>query len=165
MSEKKMRILVISDSHGRNDDVAGVIEQVGHIDMLIHCGDVERGDDYIRSLVDCPVHMVRGNNDFFSDLPGEEEFMVEGYHIFTTHGHGYYVSMGETRLKQEARGRGADIVMYGHTHRPFYEKEEGLITLNPGSLCYPRQPGRKPSYMIMQIDSNGKLEITQKYLN
>ena len=165
MSEKKMRILVISDSHGRNDDVAGVIEQVGHIDMLIHCGDVERGDDYIRSLVDCPVHMVRGNNDFFSDLPGEEEFMVEGYHIFTTLGHGYYVSMGETRLKQEARGRGADIVMYGHTHRPFYEKEEGLITLNPGSLCYPRQPGRKPSYMIMQIDSNGKLEITQKYLN
>ena len=128
MSENKMRILVISDSHGRNDDVAGVIEQVGPIDMLIHCGDVERGDDYIRSLVDCPVHMVRGNNDFFSDLPGEEEFMVEGYHIFTTHGHGYYVSMGETRLKQEARGRGADIVMYGHTHRPFYEKEEGLIT-------------------------------------
>ena len=55
MSEKKRRILVISDSHGRNDDVAGVIEQVGHIDMLIHCGDVERGDDYIRSLVDCPV--------------------------------------------------------------------------------------------------------------
>ena len=55
--------------------------------------------------------------------------------------------------------------MYGHTHRPFYEKEEGLITLNPGSLCYPRQPGRKPSYMIMQIDSNGKLEITQEYLN
>ena len=160
-----MRILVISDSHGRNDDVAGVIEQVGPIDMLIHCGDVERGDDYIRSLVDCPVHMVRGNNDFFSDMPGQEEFMVEGYHIFTTHGHGYYVSMGETRLKQEARGRGADIVMYGHTHRPFYEKEEGLITLNPGSLCYPRQPGRKPSYMIMQIDSNGKLEITQEYLN
>ena len=30
MSENKMRILVISDSHGRNDDVAGVIEQVGH---------------------------------------------------------------------------------------------------------------------------------------
>lgn len=60
MSENKMRILVISDSHGRNDDVAGVIEQVGPIDMLIHCGDVERGDDYIRSLVDCPVHMVSG---------------------------------------------------------------------------------------------------------
>ena len=77
--------------------------------------------------------MVRGNNDFFSGLPGEEEFMIGGYHIFITHGHGYYVSMGEERLKQEARGRGADIAMYGHTHRPFYEKEKDLITLNPGS--------------------------------
>ena len=67
-----MRILVISDSHGRNDDVAGVIKQVGPIDMLIHCGDVERGDNYIRSLVDCPVHMVAGNNDYNLDLPSKD---------------------------------------------------------------------------------------------
>ena len=46
-----------------------------------------------------------------------------------------------------------------------YEKEKDLITLNPGSLCYPRQQGRKPSYMLMQIDDNGKMEITQEYLN
>ena len=37
-----MRILVISDSHGRNDDIEGVLKQVGDIDMMIHCGDVER---------------------------------------------------------------------------------------------------------------------------
>ena len=43
-----MRILVISDSHGRNDDIEGVLKQVGDIDMMIHCGDVERGDSYIR---------------------------------------------------------------------------------------------------------------------
>lgn len=35
-----MRILVISDSHGRNDDIEGVLKQVGDIDMMIHCGDV-----------------------------------------------------------------------------------------------------------------------------
>ena len=34
-----MRILVISDSHGRNDDIEGVLKQVGDIDMMIHCGD------------------------------------------------------------------------------------------------------------------------------
>ena len=43
---------------------------------------------------------------------------------------------------REARDRRLDIVMYGHTHRPFYEveKKEGdkdLIVLNPGSLSYP----------------------------
>ena len=160
-----MKVLIVSDTHRKNENFLKVLERVAPIDMLVHCGDIEGSEYLIAQAAGCPVEMVVGNNDFFSDLPGEEEFMVEGYHIFTTHGHGYYVSMGETRLKQEARGRGADIVMYGHTHRPFYEKEEGLITLNPGSLCYPRQPGRKPSYMIMQIDSNGKLEITQEYLN
>ena len=45
-----MKVLIISDSHGRNDDVAQVMEQVGAFDMLIHLGDVERGDEYIRSI-------------------------------------------------------------------------------------------------------------------
>ena len=104
--------------------------------MLIHLGDVEGDEDYIPAVADCPVHMVRGNNDFFSGLPGEEEFMIGGYHIFITHGHGYYVSMGEERLKQEARGRGADIAMYGHTHRPFYEKEKDFkFGLQPSTLA------------------------------
>lgn len=160
-----MKILIISDTHGAHRNFDRVIEKEQPLDMLIHLGDVEGDEDYIPAVADCPVHMVRGNNDFFSDLPGDEEFMIGGYHIFITHGHGYYVSMGEERLKQEARGRGADIAMYGHTHRPFYEKEKDLITLNPGSLCYPRQQGRKPSYMLMQIDDNGKMEITQEYLN
>ena len=57
---KFMRILVISDSHGRNDDIEGVLKQVGDIDMMIHCGDVERGDSYIREIADCPVVMVAG---------------------------------------------------------------------------------------------------------
>ena len=39
-----MRILVVSDSHGRNDDIKGVLDQVGDVDLMIHCGDVERGD-------------------------------------------------------------------------------------------------------------------------
>ena len=160
-----MKVVIVSDTHGSHRNLEKVLEEEKPMDMLIHLGDVEGGEDYITALADCPTHIVKGNNDFFSDLPSEEEFLMGGYHMFISHGHYYYVSMGEERLKEEARARGADIVMYGHTHRPFYEKEEGLITLNPGSLCYPRQPGRKPSYMIMQIDSNGKLEITQEYLN
>ena len=83
----RMRILVISDSHGRNDDVAGVVDQVGHIDMLIHCGDVERGEDYIRSLVDCPVYMVGGNSDYNLDLPRQLELTIGNYRVFVIHGH------------------------------------------------------------------------------
>lgn len=131
MSEKKMRILVISDSHGRNDDVAGVIEQVGHIDMLIHCGDVERGDDYIRSLVDCPVHMVSGNNDYNLDLPAQDIFNIGDYKVLVVHGHTFCVYRGVERLKQYALQNHIDIVMFGHTHKPYIEIDEDVTILNP----------------------------------
>ena len=130
--------MVISDSHGRNDDVAGVIEQGGPIDMLIHCGDVERGDDYIRSLVDCPVHMVSGNNDYNLDLPAQDIFNIGDYKVLVVHGHTFYVYRGVERLKQYALQNSIDIVMFGHTHKPYIEIDEDVTILNPGSVSYPR---------------------------
>ena len=139
-----MRILVISDSHGRNDDIEGVLKQVGDIDMMIHCGDVERGDSYIREIADCPVVMVAGNNDYYLDLPSEEEVRIGDYKVLVTHGHGYYV-------------------MYGHTHVPYIEIGDDVTILNPGSISYPRQPGRKPTFLIMEIDEEGQAHYAHGY--
>lgn len=159
-----MKVVIVSDTHGSHRNLEKVLEEEKPMDMLIHLGDVEGGEDYIAALADCPTHIVRGNNDFFSDLPGEEEFMMGGYHMFISHGHYYYVSMGEERLKEEARARGADIVMYGHTHKPTLTREEDLITLNPGSIAYPRQEGRRPSYMVMEIGGGDRIEFSLRYL-
>ena len=159
-----MKVVIVSDTHGSHRNLEKVLEEEKPMDMLIHLGDVEGGEDYITALADCPTHIVRGNNDFFSDLPGEEEFMMGGYHMFISHGHYYYVSMGEERLKEEARARGADIVMYGHTHKPTLTREEDLITLNPGSIAYPRQEGRRPSYMVMGIGGGDRIEFSLRYL-
>lgn len=159
-----MKILIVSDTHKSHRNLERVLEENRNLDMLIHLGDVEGAEDYIEALVDCPVHMVGGNNDFFSDLPKEEEFMIGSRHIFITHGHYYGVAMGEERLAREARERGADIVMYGHTHRPFLREEGGLIVLNPGSIAYPRQIERKPSYMIMELDENNKAFFELRYV-
>lgn len=54
--------------------------------------------------------------------------------------------------------------MFGHTHYPYLDEEEDLTVLNPGSLSYPRQPGRKPSYLVMQIDEQGKAHYEHRYL-
>lgn len=159
-----MKVLIVSDTHRMHRNLETVIERTKDVDMLIHLGDVEGGEDYIRALVDYPVKIVSGNNDFFSDLPREEEFDLEGRHIFLTHGHPYYVSIGEEYLKDEARNRGADIVMYGHTHKPAYTEEDGLIVLNPGSIAYPRQIGRKSTYMIMEIDEKSHPNIELMYV-
>lgn len=154
-----MKILVVSDTHNSHRNLEKVVEKEKDIDLFVHLGDVEGGEDYIEALVDCPVHILSGNNDFFSDLPREEEFYVAGKRIFITHGHYYYVSMNEDRLREEAKNRGADIVMYGHTHRPACSDENGLLVLNPGSISYPRQIGRKPTYMIVHIEQNKEVKV------
>lgn len=159
-----MRILIVSDTHGDNDNLFSVIEEESPIDMLIHCGDIEGAEDYLEEIAGCPCYMVRGNNDFFSSLPSEEEFYVGKYKVFLTHGHYYYVYMDNEKLKNEAKDRGADIVMYGHIHRPVVERDKDIISVNPGSLTYPRQEGRRPSYIIMTVSDGKEPSFEIKYL-
>ncbi len=159
-----MRILIVSDTHRQNENYLKVVKRCAPIDMIIHCGDIEGSEYVIQKAATCPVEMVMGNNDFFSELPREREFMLGDYRVFLTHGHNYYVSMENVTIKNEALQRGADIVMYGHTHRPVIEYDNDVIAINPGSLTYPRQEGRKPSYIIMEIDRDGKAHFTINYL-
>ena len=72
--------------------------------------------------------------------------------------------MDTRRLKEEARERNVDIVMYGHTHRPDLDVNEDLIVLNPGSVAYPRQEGRRATYVIMEIDEQGEASFELKYV-
>ena len=158
------KVLIVSDTHRYNENFLKVLEIEKPIDMLIHCGDIE-GCEYIYSqAAGCPVHMVTGNNDFFSDLPAEKEFTIGKNKVWLTHGHNYYVSVGNEFLKDEAKDRGVDIVMYGHIHRPVVDGSKGIWAINPGSLTYPRQEGRKPSYIIMEVDEKGEASFKVKYL-
>lgn len=159
-----MKILIVSDTHHHNDNYARVLERVSPVDMIIHCGDVEGSEFLIRDGAGCPVEMVEGNNDFFSNLPREREFLIGDYKVWLTHGHAYYVSMGSQFIKEEAKSRGADIVMFGHTHKPLIEIESDIIAINPGSLTYPRQDGKRPSFIIMDLDREGKAHFTLNYL-
>lgn len=161
-----MKILIVSDTHRRDENLRYVIEKVSPIDMLIHLGDAEGSEDGIADWVNegCQLEMVLGNNDFFSALDREKEIRIGDYRALITHGHYYGVSMGVETLAEEARSRGCQIAMYGHTHKPFLAEVNGVTVLNPGSLSYPRQDGRKPSYMIMEIDRSKEAHYTQNYL-
>lgn len=160
-----MKILIVSDTHRYDENFCKVIKQLNGLDRVIHLGDAEGSEDYLEQVAGCPLDIVSGNNDFFSDLPKEKEIEIEGYQILLTHGNYYYVSVEMERIRQEGRERGVDIVMFGHTHRPLIDISEDDVTLiNPGSLSYPRQEGRKPSYIIMEVDAMGDCQFTLKYL-
>ena len=159
-----MKILIVSDTHRYLGNLQTALEEEGPVDMLIHLGDIEHQMADVIRMAGCPVHMIAGNNDFLCNLPEEEEFEIGSYHVWITHGHRYGVSFDTEEIKEEARILGADIVMFGHTHRPHLEEEEDLITLNPGSMTYPRQSGRQPSSMVMTLDEEGKASFEIKYL-
>lgn len=159
-----MKILIISDTHRKNENYLKIVEKLGKLDMVIHLGDVEGSEYTIQEAVSCPVEMVAGNNDFFSNLPSEKMFRIGKYNVMITHGHRYYISMGNEMLKREAVAAGVDIVMYGHTHRPVIDISKNVIAINPGSLSYPRQENRKPSYIIMEIDEQGEAHFMLKYV-
>ena len=76
----------------------------------------------------------------------------------------YYVSAGTEILKQEARARGAQIVLFGHTHRPVIDYTDDVIAVNPGSISYPRQEGHRPSFVMMELDRFGDAHFTINYL-
>lgn len=159
-----MKVLIVSDTHRRNDNYLRVLEREGPLDVVIHCGDSEGSEYLICESAGCLVHIVQGNNDFFSVLPKDLEFSIGPFRAFLTHGHTYHVSMGNEALKQAAKARGAHIVFYGHTHRPLIEKEKDIIAVNPGSISLPRQEGQKPTYIVMELDENEEFHFELKYV-
>ena len=160
-----MKILIVSDTHGRHSAFDKALKEAGKIDALVHLGDTEGGEDYIEAVCGCPAYVLAGNNDFFSDNLREMEVAFGTKKAFMTHGHYYYVSLGPERIIEEGKMRNADIVMFGHTHKPFLEMIDGMIVLNPGSLSYPRQEGRKGSYIMMEIEPDCDVKCEIKYLD
>lgn len=161
-----MRILIVSDTHRRLELLEDIFSKEGPFDMLIHCGDIEGQEEDIFQMTgpECACVMVPGNNDYISRLPRERQFEIENMMIWVTHGHHYYVSMDTAIIKDEALARGIDVVMFGHTHKPVVQCSGGVYLINPGSLTYPRQQGRRPSYIIMEAAKGKAPEFEIKYL-
>lgn len=159
-----MKALIISDTHGRRNEVDIVLQRVGKIDMLFHLGDANGDEEYIRQACGCETHIISGNNDYRSELNAEETVLVGNHKIWMVHGHKQLVGCTLRYLYDETRDMGMDIVMFGHTHMPVIEELDGIYMVNPGSLSYPRQENGRGSYIIMEIDFEEKVKFTIDYL-
>ena len=157
-----MKVLIVSDTPRKNDNYFKLLPLVKP-ELVIHCGDAEGSEYVLTRATDCPVQIVLGNNDFFSYLPRELELKIGSYKVWVTHGHTYYVSMGNEVIKREAAARGMDVVIYGHTHKPVVDRKGSVIAVNPGSLSYPRQEGRRPSYIVME-EADGDVRFDIVYI-
>lgn len=163
-----LRILVMSDSHGRNENVelaiAQVREEIGEFQMLIHLGDVGDARE-IESLAGVPCYIVRGNTDYDAKLLNANVIEAGGHRIFATHGHLYQVDIRLDLLRFAALENDCDIAMYGHTHVPYLDEDPDDITiLNPGSISKPRQADHRYTYMVMEIDDEDEVTYELRYV-
>jgi putative phosphoesterase len=142
-----MKILVMSDSHKNTLAVLQAVSQAGP-DLVLHLGDHDTDCKIIRqNMPQIPIRAVRGNCDMRSNELDVDEFVAEGKRILMTHGHLYGVKATNAALLDEAVARQADIVLYGHTHRPFYMEYEGMYIINPGSIGMGQN-----TYSVITID-------------
>jgi putative phosphoesterase len=136
-----MIVGLISDTHGLvRPEIARVFADVG---LIIHAGDVG-GPTVLEALSRiAPVEAVFGNVDDPHDpaLARERTVTVEGRTIHVSHGHELGRPTPELAL---ARYR-ADVVVFGHTHRPVtYITPAGRIAVNPGAAG-PRRFDLRPT--------------------
>lgn len=154
------KVLVFSDSHGadaRMDDILDYYKN--EVDMVIHCGDLEYPPEELEKRLHCPLYIAQGNCDAAFDDP-EPMVEIEGHVCLITHGHRQGVNWGTDDVADYAQMVGADVVFYGHTHRPDYMEyeEENVIVMNPGSISFPRQMNPQRSFMIVDFHEDGSID-------
>lgn len=149
-----MQLLVFSDTHGSSGKMLDVIDRnAKDAEAVLFLGDGEEDANAIEAKYPrLPLYRVAGNCDYASFCPESGLAAFGGVLFFYTHGHNYGVKAGLDKLAQEAKARGADAALFGHTHIAHYEKRNGIHLFNPGSLTIPRGGG--PSYGRITLQNN-----------
>ena len=133
-----VKILVLSDSHASLRYMRAYIDGL-HPDHVIHLGDhFDDGTAMAETYPHIRFHQVPGNCDRYRCDPWQADILcypIGGVKLLMTHGHKHGVKSGTDRLLQDARERGVDAVLYGHTHIADCRRERDLWVLNPGSCA------------------------------
>ncbi len=151
-------IVVIADTHmpkGKRRLPQACVEKIREADALIHAGDFSAASvlEDLRGL--CPVvHAVHGNVDdavLRRELPESLEIEVGGHNLAIVHDAGPKSGrLGRLRAKFPA----ADAVVFGHSHLPLHEEEDGFQIFNPGSPTERRRAPR-PSIGLLHPTPSG----------
>lgn len=146
------KLLILSDSHGNLQNIDQLRSLIAENDYVIHLGDGAGDMRCITREYPEKVYLCAGNCDFSSPYPIEGTIEVENVKIFYCHGHTYGVKSGLANLALEAKKRGCDIALYGHTHIPQIMEINGVTLVNPGSLRYKLHKGGSYCYLVVHKD-------------
>ena len=149
-----MLIGVLSDTHipERASQIPNtVLKLFNDVDMILHAGDLVSMDVLKKLEEIAPTHCSQGNMDraYGLKIPKNVYLEIEELKIGLNHGEVY--PKGDTQqLKYIALELGVEVLITGHTHRPFIKEVGDVLLLNPGSPTVPRLSD--PSIMLLEIN-------------
>jgi putative phosphoesterase len=164
---EKMKILVFSDSHGRDSGMQRALSLHPDAEGVFFLGDGAREAAALAERERERFFIgVKGNCDGLlfgllggTELREEEEITLMGRRILLLHGHTVGVKGGLGGLIAHARRRDVDLALFGHTHEPLEQYlpdgEKPLYLFNPGSISRPR--GGAPTYGVLTLTEGGIL--------
>jgi len=145
-----VRLGLIADTHGLLRPE--VLEVFAKVDHILHAGDVGKWQVVSDLEVLAPVTAVYGNVDGMeirARLPQVATLRLDGFDIVVTHGDQFG---SPTPAKLVAAYPRAEVLVFGHTHRPLLELVDRTVTvMNPGGAGAPRF-GLAPSVGIMELE-------------
>ncbi len=155
-----MRLVVFSDSHGDEISLKMAIKNETDADVFIFLGDGLRDWESCENLLKNKISVaVRGNCDS-SFLPYEKRLVSKFANttVYCTHGDAEQVKFTLEALKMKAGFSEASLALFGHTHTPYKEYDNGLYLFNPGSV-------RQNSYGIVDITDSGIMCFHKKIVS
>ncbi len=154
-----MRIIVISDTHGNYNAIESVFMRNKDADWFFHLGDGENElDRFIITHMDMSQKIIHvaGNCDYDSLSPTTFILPVPGHRIFAAHGHRLAVKNDLSLLKKAALENECDIAIFGHTHVPYNQYDDGMYLFNPGTAAT-AVGGVKSTFGCIDISDDGVL--------
>ncbi|WP_280537437.1 metallophosphoesterase [Halopenitus sp. POP-27] len=152
-------LTVVSDTHSTDGHrlTGRTLRAIREADVVIHAGDFHR--EPVLDAFDAETDTLRavfGNNAdaaIRDRLPEARTVEYAGVRFAVTHTR----RGGETALALFGRERAADVVVFGHSHRPTVTEAGDVTLVNPGSHAQPR--GNRPAHAEFEpIDGDGGLE-------
>jgi len=150
-----MKLGLISDTHGYLHPRIHAL--FNDVDEILHAGDLDTEDVLLELRAIAPVAAVRGNMDTHGRAALHRQMLVQvydGVRIFVVHDLGLPQNL-KPSVAEALRQHEPQIVVFGHTHVPYWAQHGEILYINPGSASKGRQ-GSLPSVALLNI-VNGQI--------
>ncbi len=169
----KIVLGLIADTHipdragGLCPDILPIFREAG-VRAILHAGDISIPTVLAELETVAPVYAVRGNRDIYRlrQLPMTRLLDFDGVKVGLAHGQGNLWFYLHEKLRVYTIGYSLDfylgylhktfptaqVIVFGHSHKPIVQQNQGKLIINPGSACCP-DVNYPPSIALLHLEN------------